>query len=128
MNIRVLYKQSQRSSKGIMYNFNECDDFPDSDNQAVAPGLNPDDSDPGAEPLPLPHDVRVTPALDYIDFVMARMGSFKLLDKAEEYNLASELASASHGIALLTIARDQSARELLSLIDGATTNPRFRRT
>ncbi len=56
---------------------------------------------------------------DPIAFIKSRLASFELLSKDEERTLASRLAHASQSIALLTVAWNKSAIELLSLVDEA---------
>lgn len=56
---------------------------------------------------------------DSIAFIKSKVVAFELLDKDEERDLAQKLSNFTNAIALLTIASDQSARELLHVIRGA---------
>lgn len=56
---------------------------------------------------------------DPIAFIKSSLASFKLLSKDEEQILGSRLAHAGQAIALLTVAWNKSALELLSLVDEA---------
>ena len=56
---------------------------------------------------------------DPIAFIKSSLASLKLLSRDEERTVASRLAHAGQAIALLTVAWNKSALELLSLVDEA---------
>ena len=112
----------------MLYNGNEHNDYLDSNSYAGASSPGFDNFGFDAERLPPFQDAQVKPVLNSVNFTTDKLTSFKLLSKDEERNLALKLANASHAIALLTMAWVPSARDLLSLIGGATTSALKKRT
>ncbi|WP_439135357.1 sigma-70 family RNA polymerase sigma factor [Pseudomaricurvus sp.] len=60
--------------------------------------------------------------VDTLDLTRVKLASFGLLDRAEERNLAQEMANAAREIALITVTCDRTAQELLSLLDSSRDN------